>query len=146
MRAVLQRVSSARVSVGDEITGSIGPGLLVLLGIHKADTASAGEWLAKKILQVRIFEDESGKMNRSVLDCRGELLIVSQFTLYGDVSKGTRPSFSESMPGEQARPFYSEWVTRLRQSCPLKIEEGRFGAMMSVALVNAGPVTIILDS
>lgn len=146
MRALLQRVSSARVTVGAETTGEIGRGLLVLLGIHKSDGADDGEWIARKIQQIRIFEDDAGKMNRSVVDIGGELLVVSQFTLYGDLSKGARPGFSDSMPGDLARAFYADWVARLRQSCPLKIAEGRFAAEMSVALVNEGPVTIMLDS
>lgn len=146
MRALLQRVSSASVTVDGQVTGAIGRGLLVLLGIHKADTVEAGDWIAKKIVQVRIFPDDDGKMNRSVQDIGGGLLIVSQFTLYGDLSKGTRPSFTDSMPGEQARAFYADWVARLRQSCSLKIEEGRFAAHMDVALVNDGPVTIMIDS
>ncbi|HYF50950.1 MAG TPA: D-aminoacyl-tRNA deacylase [Planctomycetota bacterium] len=146
MRALLQRVSSASVTVDGQIVGQIGRGLLVLLGIHKDDTASDGERIAKKILQARIFEDDAGKMNLCVSDIKGELLIVSQFTLYGDLSKGTRPSFSDSMPGEAARAFYADWVTKLRAQCPLKIEEGRFAATMQVSLVNEGPVTLMLDS
>jgi D-tyrosyl-tRNA(Tyr) deacylase len=146
MRALLQRVSSASVTVDGQITGQIERGLLVLLGIHKNDTPENGEWLAKKILQARIFEDDAGKMNRSVADIGGGLLIVSQFTLYGDLSKGTRPSFSDSMPGEQARVFYTDWVAKLRQTCSLKIEEGIFAATMQVKLVNEGPVTILIDS
>ena len=146
MRALLQRVSSASVTVDGQIVGQIGRGLLVLLGIHKDDTASDGERIAKKILQARIFEDDAGKMNLCVSDIKGELLIISQFTLYGDLSKGTRPSFSDSMPGEAARAFYADWVTKLRAQCPLKIEEGRFAATMQVSLVNEGPVTLMLDS
>jgi D-tyrosyl-tRNA(Tyr) deacylase len=146
MRALLQRVSSASVNVDGQVTGEIERGLLVLLGIHKNDTPADGEWLAKKILQARIFEDDAGKMNRSITDIAGGLLIVSQFTLYGDLSKGTRPSFSDSMPGEQARLFYADWVAKLRQTCSLKIEEGRFAATMQVNLVNEGPVTILIDS
>jgi D-tyrosyl-tRNA(Tyr) deacylase len=146
MRALLQRVSSASVTVDGQITGQIERGLLVLLGIHKNDTPANGEWLARKILQARIFEDDAGKMNRSVADIGGGLLIVSQFTLYGDLSKGTRPSFSDSMPGEQAKVFYTDWVAKLRQTCALKIEEGIFAATMQVKLVNEGPVTILIDT
>jgi len=146
MRALLQRVSSAGVSVDGQAVGQIGRGLLVLLGIHKDDAAADGEWIAKKILQARIFEDDAGKMNLSVSDIKAELLIVSQFTLYGDLSKGTRPSFSDSMPGDLARAAYAEWVLKLRSQCALKIEEGRFAATMKVSLVNEGPVTLLLDS
>ena len=146
MRALLQRVSSSSVNVDGQTVGQVGRGLLVLLGIHKDDTAADGDWIAKKILQARIFEDEAGKMNLSVSDIKGELLIVSQFTLYGDLSKGTRPSFSDSMPGEAARTFYADWVAKLRSQCALKIEEGRFAATMQVNIVNEGPVTLMLDS
>ncbi|HYG77315.1 MAG TPA: D-aminoacyl-tRNA deacylase [Planctomycetota bacterium] len=146
MRALIQRVSSASVTVDGKVTGQIGAGLLVLLGIHKLDTPEDGEWLARKILAARIFEDEHGKMGRSVQDINGGLLIVSQFTLYGDMRKGNRPDFTDSMPGPQAREFYTQWVARLRQSCALRIEEGIFAAKMDVALVNDGPVTILVDS
>jgi D-tyrosyl-tRNA(Tyr) deacylase len=134
------------VTVDGRITGQIERGLLVLLGIHKDDTPADGEWIARKILAARIFEDDAGKMNRSVGDIGGGLLVVSQFTLYGDLSKGTRPSFSDSMPGEAARTFYADWVSKLRGSCSLKVEEGIFAASMQVSLVNEGPVTILLDS
>lgn len=146
MRAVIQRVSSARVSVDGRVTGEIGRGLLVLIGIHKQDTPADGEWMIRKILNLRIFEDDAGKMGRSVQDIGGGLLVVSQFTLYGDVRKGNRPDFTASMPGEAAREFYTNWVAKLRQSCGLDIQEGVFAAMMAVELVNDGPVTIILDS
>src|SRR5260370_21154877 len=128
MRALLQRVSSAKVSVDGEITGIMGRGLLVFVGIHARDTQEEGAWIIRKILSLRIFEDEQGKMGRSVTDIGGELLLVSQFTLYGDLRKGTRPDFGESMPGERAREFYEQWVRSVRQSCALKIEEGIFGA------------------
>ena len=147
MRALLQRVSAASVTVDDTIVGSINLGLLVLVGIHKDDTlAEDGQWLATKILQARIFEDDAGKMNRSVADIAGELLVVSQFTLYGDLRKGTRPSYSDAMPGEAARTFWADWVKLLRQMTSLKVAEGAFAATMRVALVNEGPVTLMIDS
>lgn len=134
------------MEVDGKITGAIGPGLLVFVGIHKTDTPEAGEWLAQKILAARIFEDDAGKMGRSVQDIGGGLLIVSQFTLYGNLSKGTRPDFGDSMPGALARDFYAAWVAKLRGMCALKIEEGVFAAKMEVSLVNDGPVTLIIDS
>lgn len=146
MRALLQRVSSASVTVDGQITGQIERGLLVFLGIHKNDTPDDGDWIARKILAARIFEDDAGKMGRSVQDIGGGLLIVSQFTLFGDMRKGNRPDFTDSMPGTQARDFYAGWVVRLRQSCTLKIAEGVFAAHMDVQLVNDGPVTILLES
>jgi D-tyrosyl-tRNA(Tyr) deacylase len=146
MRALLQRVSSAQVSVDGQVVGAIGPGLLVLVGIHKTDTVQDGDWIAQKILSIRIFEDEAGKMGRSVQDIGGGLLVVSQFTLYGNLTKGTRPDFGDSMPGNLARDFYAAWVKKLRETCTLKIEEGIFAAKMEVSLVNDGPVTIMIDS
>ena len=146
MRAVVQRVSSASVSVEGRLVSSIGAGLLVLLGIHKDDCERDSGWLIKKILNLRIFEDDAGKMGRSVLDISGAILVVSQFTLYGDAKKGNRPDFTASMPGPQAREFYAAWMTKLRAACNLEIKEGVFAAMMSVQLVNEGPVTIVIDS
>lgn len=146
MRALLQRVTSASVTVDGRVTGRIERGLLVLLGIHKEDTPADGDWIAKKILECRIFPDDAGKMNRSVTDIGGQLLIVSQFTLYGDLAKGTRPSFTESMPGPLAKDFYLAWLAKLRATTALKVEEGEFAADMKVALVNDGPVTIWIDS
>lgn len=145
MRALLQRVSSASVTVDGQVVGQIGAGLLVLIGFHKLDTPAEGDWIIKKILAARIFQDAEGKMNRSVVDINGELLLVSQFTLYGDLSKGTRPGFSDSMPGEQAREFYAKWVAAFRAACSLKIQEGQFAADMKVQLLNDGPVTILLE-
>jgi D-aminoacyl-tRNA deacylase len=146
MRALIQRVSSASVSVDGRTTGAIGRGLLVLVGIHKDDTAADGQWLASKLLQARVFEDDAGKMNLSVTDVAGELLIVSQFTLYGDLRKGTRPSYSDAMAGEPARAFYEQWAKTLRGMTALKVEEGRFAARMRVELVNEGPVTAMIES
>jgi D-tyrosyl-tRNA(Tyr) deacylase len=147
MRALLQRVSSASVTVDDQIVGSIRRGLLVLVGIHKDDAlASDGEWLANKVLHARVFPDDTGKMNRSVADVAGELLLISQFTLYGDLRKGTRPSYSDAMAGEAARAYWAAWVTKFRSTTSLKVEEGVFAASMQVALVNEGPVTVMIDS
>src|SRR5581483_6426809 len=145
MRAVLQRVSRAQVSVGREVVGRIGPGLLVLLGVGKSDTRTDAEYLAAKITGLRIFEDENGKMNLSLTDTHGAILAVSQFTLYGDVRKGKRPSFDEAAAPELARELYEYFVSRIR-GAGFTCETGRFQAMMEVELVNDGPVTILLDS
>jgi D-tyrosyl-tRNA(Tyr) deacylase len=145
MRAVIQRVSRARVTVGDEVVGEIGPGLLVLLGVTHEDTAEQARWLAEKLVGLRIFNDADGKMNRSLLDVDGAVLVVSQFTLYGDCRKGRRPSFVDAAPPEIAVPRYEEFVNAVRaQGVPTAT--GRFGAMMRVELVNDGPVTLIVDS
>jgi D-tyrosyl-tRNA(Tyr) deacylase len=145
MRAVIQRVSHAQVSVGEEIAGKIGPGLLVLLGIAKADTQADADYLASKILGLRIFDDEKGKMNLSLVDTRGAILAVSQFTLYGDVRKGKRPSFDQAAPPQLANELYEYFVGKIRES-GTHCETGRFQAMMQVELLNDGPVTILLDS
>ena len=145
MRAVVQRVSRAKVTVAGEITGHIGQGLLVLLGIGHEDTEAGAEYLADKIVGLRIFEDDAGKMNRSVAEVGGAVLAVSQFTLYGDVRKGKRPSFDDAARPEMARTLYQRFVSRVRAS-GLRCETGRFQEMMEVELVNDGPVTILLDS
>jgi len=145
MRAVVQRVSRAKVSVGEWTSGEIGLGLLVLLGVAHADTNADANYLADKIAGLRIFEDEGGKMNRSVLDVGGSILAVSQFTLYGDVRKGKRPSFDAAAPPEEARRLYELFVARI-QELGLRCETGRFQETMRVELVNEGPVTILLDS
>ena len=145
MRAVVQRVSRAQVCVGEEVVGKIGPGLLVLLGVAKSDTQADAEYLASKITGLRIFEDEAGKMNLSVVETRGAVLAVSQFTLYGDVRKGRRPSFDEAAPPELARELNEDFLAKVRAS-GVTCETGRFQAMMQVELVNDGPVTILLDS
>ena len=145
MRAVVQRVSRAKVTVGDEVTGEIGLGLLVLLGVSNHDADTDVNYLAEKIAGLRIFEDEAGKMNCSVADVNGSVLAVSQFTLYGDVRKGKRPSFDDAAPLEIARRLYENFVERIR-AAGLRCETGRFQAMMNVELVNVGPVTILLDS
>ena len=145
MRAVVQRVSRAQVNVGEAVAGKIGPGLLVLLGVSKTDTQADAEYLATKIAGLRIFEDENGKMNLSLAETNGSVLAVSQFTLYGDVRKGKRPSFDEAAPPELARELYEHFVSRIREA-GVTCETGRFQAMMQVELVNDGPVTILLDS
>jgi D-tyrosyl-tRNA(Tyr) deacylase len=145
MRAVLQRVRRARVVVGEEVTGAIGPGLLVLLGVAADDTEEGARWLADKVVGLRVFNDADGKMNLSVADVGGAALVVSQFTLYGDCRKGRRPSFVEAAPPELAVPLYEAFVAAVRaQGIPTAT--GRFGAMMQVELVNDGPVTLIVDS
>jgi len=145
MRAVVQRVSRAQVSVGQEVVGKIGPGLLVLLGISKSDAQADAEYLAAKITGLRIFEDENGKMNLSLKETGGAVLAVSQFTLYGDVRKGRRPSFDEAASPELARELYEYFVSKIREAGST-CETGRFQAMMRVELVNDGPVTILMDS
>lgn len=145
MRVVLQRVSSARVRVGDTEVGRIGRGLLVFVGVAKDDVAADVDYLTGKIRDLRIFEDDDGRMNRSVVDAGGELLVVSQFTLYGDCRRGRRPSFDSAAPPEQARALYDELVEQLRAT-GLKVETGQFQAMMDVELVNDGPVTLIVES
>ena len=145
VKAVVQRVTRASVSINSQTVGEIGRGLLVLLGIGKTDTPATSGWLINKLLALRIFPDDDGKLNRSVTEIAGSLLIVSQFTLYGVLEKGTRPSFSDAMPPAEAEPLYCDFMTRLRAATNLPIAEGRFAAMMAVELVNDGPVTIILE-
>ena len=145
MRAVVQRVSRAQVTVDGEVAGRIGPGLLVLLGIAKTDTEADADYISAKILGLRIFEDQAGKMNLSLAGIRGAVLAVSQFTLYGDVRRGRRPSFDEAAPPELARELYECFVEKIREA-GFTCETGRFQAMMQVELVNDGPVTILLDS
>jgi D-aminoacyl-tRNA deacylase len=145
MRAVIQRVKESMVSVDDREVGRIGHGMLVLLGVHRQDTDEAAKELARKITHLRIFEDAGGKMNRSLLDTGGEMLVVSQFTLYGDCRKGRRPSFVEAAPSALAERLYNCFVGRVRQE-GIVVETGQFRAMMAVVLVNDGPVTLILDS
>ena len=145
MRAVVQRVSRSKVTVNAEITGEIGPGLLVLLGVGSQDTQSDADYLVDKIVGLRIFEDEGGKMNLSVADANGALLVVSQFTLYGDVRRGKRPSFDAAAPPQIARELYEYFVAQVRAK-GLCCETGRFQEMMQVELLNDGPVTILVDS
>jgi D-aminoacyl-tRNA deacylase len=149
MRALLQRVTEARVvinhAIDHAVAGEIGAGLLVFLGVSKLDTAADAEFLAQKVLNLRIFHDEDGKMNRSVLDTGGDLLVVSQFTLYGDCRKGRRPSFDDAAPAEQARALYEHFVAIARRG-NLRVETGVFQADMAVSLVNDGPVTLLVES
>ena len=145
MRAVVQRVTSAKVTVDDRITGQIDRGLLVLLGVEQNDGPADVQYIATKIRDLRIFPDDAGKMNLSVLDRQGAVLVVSQFTLSGDARNGRRPSFASAAPPQIARALYEDVVRELKTS-GLRVETGEFQAMMQVALVNDGPVTILLDS
>jgi D-aminoacyl-tRNA deacylase len=145
MRAVVQRVRSARVTVEGAVVGEIGKGLLVLLGITHGDSSEQASWLAEKVVGLRIFEDDAGKMNHSLDEVGGAMLIVSQFTLYGDCRKGRRPSFVEAAPPEVAVPLYEGFI-RAVQALGVTVGTGRFGAMMQVELVNDGPVTLIVDA
>jgi D-tyrosyl-tRNA(Tyr) deacylase len=145
MRIVLQRVKSAHVEVAGETVGSIGAGILILLGVTQTDHSEDAEYLADKVIQLRIFPDEAGRMNRSLLDARGAVLVVSQFTLYGDCRKGRRPSFDHAAPPEQARALYEHFIQRLKSS-NVAVETGVFQAEMEIHLINDGPVTFILDS
>jgi D-tyrosyl-tRNA(Tyr) deacylase len=145
MRAVVQRVSRAQVTVNEEITGEIALGVLVLLGVGREDTEADAIYLAAKIVGLRIFEDDQGKMNRSLQDVGGSVLAVSQFTLFGDVRRGKRPSFDDAAPPEQARQLYEFFVDQIR-TAGIVCETGRFQETMKVELVNEGPVTILLDS
>jgi D-tyrosyl-tRNA(Tyr) deacylase len=145
VRAVVQRVAEASCRVEGEVVGTIGPGLAVLLGVSQGDTDQDADYLADKVLNLRVFPDEAGQMNRSVLEVGGGLLVVSQFTLLGDVRKGRRPSYSDAAPPEEANRLYGRFVERLRPS-GLPLATGVFRATMDVALVNRGPVTILLDS
>lgn len=145
MRAVIQRVKSASVTVEGEIVGKIGKGLLVLLGVSVEDNEKDAIYLAEKTLNLRIFEDSEDKMNLSLQDINGEILVVSQFTLYGDSRKGRRPSFIDAAPPEKANQLYEYFVSEIRNKL-LQVETGKFQAMMDVELINDGPVTILLDS
>ncbi len=147
MRVVLQRVRRAEVRVEGRVTGTIGPGFLVLAGFAPADTDAQLAWMAEKILGLRVFADDQGKMNRDLAETKGSLLVVSQFTLYGDASKGRRPSFIDAAPPNLAIPLYERFVALLKEKAGGKIpvETGEFGAMMDVELVNDGPVTLILE-
>jgi D-tyrosyl-tRNA(Tyr) deacylase len=146
MRAVIQRVSSASVTVAGRVTGLIQTGLLVLLAVEEADSAEDIEWLCGKIVRLRIFNDDNGLMNRAVQDLRGDILVVSQFTLFASTKKGNRPSYTRSARTEIAVPLYQQFITRLAQDLGRPVQTGEFGAQMDVSLVNDGPVTIIIDS
>jgi D-tyrosyl-tRNA(Tyr) deacylase len=145
MRAVVQRVKRAGVRVGDRTVGEVGRGLLVFLGVGHGDSEKEGEYLANKIAHLRIFGDEQGLMNRSVIEMEGEVLVVSQFTLWGDCQKGRRPSFTRAAPPEKARLLYEDFIQHLRAK-GLKVSTGEFQEMMEVDLVNEGPVTMLLDT
>ena len=145
LRAVVQRVKRACVRVDDEVVGEIGPGLAVLVGVREEDTGADAQYLADKIANLRVLDDAEGRMDRSLLDEGAAILVVSQFTLFGDVRKGRRPSYSRAARGDAAEGLYEEFCSRLR-TLGLKVATGRFGAMMEVELVGDGPVTILLDS
>jgi len=145
MRAVVQRAARASVTANGITTGTIGPGLVILLGIHPEDTDREIRWMADKIVNLRIFEDEAGKMNRSLVDTGGEMLIVSQFTLYGDCRKGRRPGYSTAAPPEIAEPLYQMFVAEVERQ-GIGTATGVFQASMQVELVNDGPVTLLIDS
>jgi len=144
MRVVVQRVSHAKVEADGEVTGEIGTGLLVLAGFTPGDGSATLEWMAKRILGLRIFPDADGKMNRDVAEAAGELLVVSQFTLYGDCARGRRPSFVAAAPPDEAASLYRQFVDACRRGA-VPVAEGRFGAMMRVTLVNDGPVTLVIE-
>lgn len=146
MRCVVQRVSGASVAVNSEVVASINNGLLVLVGITHPDTSVEVVWMADKLLSLRVFPDSDGKMNHSVVDIRGSVLLVSQFTLYGELTKGTRPSFIRAARSDVAKPLFDELVDAVKTKAPnVTVECGVFGAMMDVSLINDGPVTIILE-
>ena len=145
MRAVVQRVSRAAVRIADEVIGAIDHGFLVLVGCGQGDGEADVDYLADKVANLRVFEDEKGLMNRSLADVGGAVLAVSQFTLYGDCRKGRRPSFTEALAPEPAQSLYEKFVAKLRKA-GLRVETGRFRALMDVELVNCGPVTLLLDS
>lgn len=145
MRAVVQRVKSSKVEIDGKTVGAIGKGLNVLIGISKDDSLEDIKFLKDKILNLRIFEDEDGKMNKSLLEINGELLLVSQFTLYGDCRKGRRPNFMEALSGEEAENLYNEFINQCKEIIP-KTQTGVFGADMCVHIVNDGPVTLMIDS
>jgi D-tyrosyl-tRNA(Tyr) deacylase len=145
MRAVVQRVSTASVSMNKTIIGKIAQGLVILLGIRSEDNRQDAQWLAEKVVHLRIFNDDDGKMNRSLQDIGGEVLIISQFTLYGDCRKGRRPGFADAAPPELAKPLYEEFIAAV-QKLQIGVSTGQFQAEMQISLVNDGPVTLLVDS
>jgi D-tyrosyl-tRNA(Tyr) deacylase len=145
VRIVLQRASSGSVTIGGEVVGEIGPGLILLVGFTEGDDEAVLEWMAEKVIGLRVFNDEEERMNRSLGEVAGDLLVVSQFTLYGDTRKGRRPSFIKAAVPDVAIPLYDRFLEILREKAPGKVESGEFGAMMEVALVNDGPVTLVLE-
>ncbi len=146
MRAVIQRVSKASVRIDGETQGAIEKGLMILLGIHHEDQKEDVDWLVNKIIQLRIFPDEEGKMNLNLADVNGNALIISQFTLHAKTKKGTRPSFIHAARPEIAIPLYTDFLTKFEQGFEKRPERGEFGAMMEVELINSGPVTIVIDT
>ena len=145
MRVVLQRVREANVSVEGRVVGEVGVGHLLLVGFKAGDTTDHVEWMADKVVGLRIFQDDAEKMNRTLADVNGSILVVSQFTLYGDVRKGRRPSFVDAAPPETAIPLYHRFVELLEARHPGRVAKGKFGAMMDVSLTNDGPVTLVID-
>ncbi len=145
MRIVVQRVAEASVAVDGEVVGKIGPGLLVLAGFRAGDDGAVLDWMAARLVGLRIFADERGRMNRSVVRTGGELLVVSQFTLYGDAARGRRPSFVRAAPPHLAEPLYEGFLARLDALLPGRVRRGRFGAAMQLSLLNDGPVTLVID-
>lgn len=145
MKVVIQRVSKASVSIKNRLNGKIGNGLLLLVGFANSDSKQTFEWMIKKILNLRIFSDEAGKMNLSLLDVAGEILVVSNFTLYADAKKGNRPSYIDAANPETAKLLYNDFLTMLKESTDLNVQSGEFGADMQIDLINDGPVTIILE-
>ena len=146
MKAVIQRVNKSTVSVDGEIKGKVGKGYNILLGVMDGDTESQAELLASKVSKLRVFEDEAGKMNKSILDICGEILVVSQFTLCADIKKGNRPSFTDSAPPDEANRLYEYFCSKLRENGIAKVETGVFAAEMKVEIENDGPVTIVMDT
>lgn len=146
MRAVIQRVSRASVTIGDKLKSQTGPGLLILVGIEEADDESDTEWLCNKIINLRIFDDENGVMNLSILETKGEILAISQFTLHAKTKKGNRPSYIKAARPETAQPLYNKFIDQLSMLLQREIGTGEFGAMMKVESVNDGPVTILIDT
>jgi D-tyrosyl-tRNA(Tyr) deacylase len=146
MRVVIQRVKEASVTIDGTLKSSIGSGMLVLVGIEEADTAEDLQWLSQKMVNLRIFNDEAGVMNKSVLECGGDILLISQFTLHALTKKGNRPSYIKAARPEQAIPLYEQFIACLEKGLGKKIQTGTFGADMQVALINDGPVTILMDS
>jgi D-tyrosyl-tRNA(Tyr) deacylase len=146
MRVVLQRVSCASVAIDARITGQIGRGLLILVGVEDADNVADGQWLAEKLVKLRIFPDDAGQMNLSILDVAGEILVVSQFTLHASTHKGTRPSFNRAARPELAIPLYDQFVLQLSTALGRTVATGKFGTHMQVSLANDGPVTLVIDS
>ncbi|MBN1688266.1 MAG: D-tyrosyl-tRNA(Tyr) deacylase [Candidatus Omnitrophica bacterium] len=146
MRAVIQRVKEASVTIEGKVYDTIGPGLLVYLGLREGDTSEDASWMRKKIMMARVFGDEHGKMGRSVQDIQGEILLISQITLYGEMRKGNRPDMTVSMKPQEAKDFFEQFVKQLSEESKLPVKQGQFGASMEIHSTNDGPVTLILDS